>query len=312
MQPALVTCAGRSVADFPGAFRDRRNLVSGPLAMMGGGAFTDAATVRRFGGNKFPLLVRAGHTVTVTIAPASRRLAALGYGPAPQGRELVLRDAHRAITFVACPRGKSGGSSADGEPVTFWSGFVLAGAPACVGLDVVADGRPRRRVRLALGRRCEAPPPLRGCATRAESGRQEDGRARPGEIGVGPLRFAGLARLASRRELRLGRSSGRYRVKAGLLLPAGIRATLSIGREARGWAALAYAPRPDADGDRAVRLQACAADEPAFSHEGTVGPITGFAGGFVLTRPGCVPLEVRLPGRPVVRRRVSFGAGRCR
>ena len=146
------TCAMRSTADFPRGFESRRNLVVGPLAMIGGRTFTDSATARRFGGNKYPLLVRNGHTATVTIAPGSRRVAALGYGPLPEG-EVGLRDGHRAVRFVACPRGKAG-SSADGRPVTFWAGFVLTGGPACVALDVDADDLPRRRVKIGVGRRC--------------------------------------------------------------------------------------------------------------------------------------------------------------
>jgi hypothetical protein len=47
------------------------------------------------------------------------------------------------------------GSSADGQPVTFWSGFVLTAAPRCVPLDVWVDDEPApRRVVLAMGVRC--------------------------------------------------------------------------------------------------------------------------------------------------------------
>ena len=314
-----VGCDTQSGAGFPGAYANRRNRVVGPLAMIGGATPTGPANVAKHGGNKFPLLVRAGHTVTVSVPASHRATAGLNYGFQP------LR-AH-TITFTACSAGRSE-SRADG-PVTFWSGFVLTTTPSCVPLDVWVDyRRPRRRVGVALGRGCagagiRAPqPPLRGCATRAESGSPEDGRPRPDEVTVGPLRFAGLARLADRRQLGFEpdpgvRNSGVDGVKVGLLVPAGARATLSIGAGARGWAALQYAPRqpgigPHPAGEPAVRLQACAADEPAFSHDGTVGPVTGFSGGFVLARPGCVPLEVRVPGRPVVRVRVSFGVGRCR
>ena len=308
-----VGCAQQSGADFPGAYTRRGNLVAGPLALVGGATFTDAATVRRFGGNKFMALLRPGHTATVSVAASHRATAGLTYGshvtgePAPE----------RTVTFTSCPAGRSR-SSANG-PVTFWSGFVTTSVPACVPLDVWIDAEPRRRVGVPLGRRCARPapkPPLRGCDTRAEGGSQEDGRARPDEVAVGPLRFAGLGRVASRGELNLDRTSGRYGVKAGVLVPAGMRATLSIAARARDWAALDYAPHlpgvaRDPDGDPVVRFQACAAHEPAFSFDGTVGPVTGFPGGFVLTRPGCVPLEVRVAGRPVARRVVSFGAGRC-
>jgi hypothetical protein len=148
------TCATRSEAQFPGAFSRRANLVVGPLALVGAAAFTPPDVVRRFGGNKFPLLVRAGHRVTVELSRATRRRAALGYGPLPQG-EVRLRDGHRVVTFVACRRNRDSGSSADGAPVTFWSGFVLARSPQCVRLRVWVDDEPSpRRTAVPLGRDC--------------------------------------------------------------------------------------------------------------------------------------------------------------
>ena len=155
-------CSTRSEADFPGAFTSPRNLVVGPLVLMGG-AYTDASTVRDFGGNKFPLLLKAGHTVTVRLAARGRRVAGLAYGPLPQGKT-TMRDTYRSVTFVACRPGKRSrhyspdgpsGTYADGVNVTFWSGFVLSRRPSCVPLEVyVDDARSPRRVGLPLGRRC--------------------------------------------------------------------------------------------------------------------------------------------------------------
>jgi len=158
-------CSTRSEADFPGAYTSPQNLVVGPLALIGG-AYTDADTVREFGGNKFPLLVKSGHVVTVRVgrrAPRARRVAGLAYGVLPQ-RETTLRDTHRTVTFVACRPGKApdhyspsgpSGSHADGTSVTFWSGFVLARRPTCVALEIYVDNeRSPRRVGLPLGRRC--------------------------------------------------------------------------------------------------------------------------------------------------------------
>jgi hypothetical protein len=155
-------CSTRSEAEFPGAFTDPRNLVVGPLVLVGG-AYTDAATAREFGGNKFPLFVKAGHTVTVRLATRGRRSAGLGYGPQPQG-EGTLRDTYRSVTFVACKPGKApryysangpSGTYADDVNVTFWSGFVLTRRPACIPLDIyVDDAASPLRVGLALGRRC--------------------------------------------------------------------------------------------------------------------------------------------------------------
>ncbi|HWM09794.1 MAG TPA: hypothetical protein VNO82_10620 [Solirubrobacteraceae bacterium] len=136
---ATENCSTRSEATFAGAYKSPRNLVVGPLALVGG-AYTDPGTVREFGGNKFPLLVRAGRTVTIRVAGAAR----LAYGPLPEG-EIRLRDAYRSVTFKACRR----------RGTTFWSGFVLTPEPACVALDVYIDGSlVPRRAGLALGRRC--------------------------------------------------------------------------------------------------------------------------------------------------------------
>lgn len=152
-RPAREDCSTRSEAQFPGAFTDERNLVVGPLVLMGGTS-TDARTVREFGGNKFPLLVKAGHTVKVQIAQRGQRSAGLAYGPLPEG-ETQLRDTFRSVTFVACRPGVRSGSSADGIAVTFWSGFVLIRTPACVPLKIHVDKeRSPRRVGLSLGRRC--------------------------------------------------------------------------------------------------------------------------------------------------------------
>jgi hypothetical protein len=127
-------------------------VVVGPLVLVGA-AYTPASTVREFGGNKFPALVRAGHRVTVALSRRTRRVAGLGYGPLPQAVELSPRDGHRVVTFIACrPGEKPGGSTADGQPVTFWSGFVLTSSPRCVPLDVWVDDEPSpRHIVLEMG-----------------------------------------------------------------------------------------------------------------------------------------------------------------
>lgn len=147
-------CSTRSEADFPGAFADSRNVVAGPLVIVGA-AYTPPDVVREFGGNKFMVLVAAGHRVTLQLTRRTRRVAGLAYGPLPQG-EVRLRDAHRAVAFRACRRGRPSGSSVDGRAVTFWSGFVLAREPACLPLYAWIDDEPRpRRLVLGMGvRRC--------------------------------------------------------------------------------------------------------------------------------------------------------------
>jgi hypothetical protein len=158
----LEACSTRSEALFPGAFTDPRNLVVGPLVLVGG-SYTPASTVHEYGGNKFPLLVKAGHTVTVRLGRGARG-AGLAYGPLPEGRQTRLGDTYRSVTFAACRPGKASrsysangpsGSYADAVNVTFWSGFVLSRTPACVPLAFYVDGAARPiRAGLQLGRRC--------------------------------------------------------------------------------------------------------------------------------------------------------------
>ena len=157
----LEDCSMRSEATFPHALADPRNVVAGPLVFIGAG-YTSESTVRRFGGNKFPLLVKAGHTVTVTVAPSVRAVAALAYGPLPQGRNLRVRDGHDTVTFVACRDDQPSGSTADG-PVTFWPGGILADRPTCVPLDVYVDDQPSPlHIEVSLGVRCPASDVPRG------------------------------------------------------------------------------------------------------------------------------------------------------
>ena len=154
----VADCAGQSSAGFPGAFSHPRNLVVGPLALMGGAAYTPPDVVREFGGNKFPLLVLEGHRVTVEVPRALRKVVALGYGPLPQGH-VSLRDGHAVVRFVACRRRSA--SRADGRRVTFWSGFVLTSGPRCVPLRVWVDDEPAPRPAvIRLGERhCRPPAP---------------------------------------------------------------------------------------------------------------------------------------------------------
>jgi hypothetical protein len=151
------TCRYQSSASFPKAFGLRRNLVVGPLVFVGGAAFTAAPTVRRFGGNKYPVLLRAGHRVTVEITRATGRKVALGYSNRmrrlPDGERHVA-DGDRVVRFIACARGH-GLSDVDGQHVTFWSGSILAEASRCVRMRVWVDDDPApRSAQIELGRRC--------------------------------------------------------------------------------------------------------------------------------------------------------------
>jgi hypothetical protein len=92
--------------------------------------------------------------VAIRVPHPVRTVARLGYGPLPQG-EVHVADGHVAVTFRACVADEPAFST-DGAvgAFTFWSGFVLADAPACVPLDISVDGSERpRRVVLELGMR---------------------------------------------------------------------------------------------------------------------------------------------------------------
>lgn len=153
-------CSGQSSAGFPHGFTSADKLVVGPLAMVGAGRMTDAATAREFGGNKFPVLVAAGHRVTIELTPRTRRFASLYFGTHRRtNREVTVRDGNRVVTFHSCSA-KRAQSRADDDAVTFWSGFVMVSKPSCVSLQVWVDDEPAPRpAHIALGRRCAAASP---------------------------------------------------------------------------------------------------------------------------------------------------------
>jgi hypothetical protein len=142
---AVIGCADRSEASFPRAFEDRGNIVVGPLVLVGGREPVDEASARRTGGAKYPLLVRAGHRVTVAV----RDGAGLAY------RHSGRRTGPAALTFAACPPGTRHDSQAGRREVTFFSGFVVVRSPRCVRLDAWPDrARTPRRATLAIGAGC--------------------------------------------------------------------------------------------------------------------------------------------------------------
>lgn len=147
------TCAHQSSAEFPDAYDDPHNLVIGPLVLMDGRVYSSPETVRRVGGQKYPALLTPGHTVKVALSPRARRTAALTYADSMHSVRR-LDDGLRVVTFHPCDR-RDAQSRAGGRVVTFWSGFILAGAPRCVHLKIWIDGASTpRRAALPIGRRC--------------------------------------------------------------------------------------------------------------------------------------------------------------
>jgi hypothetical protein len=174
-------------------------------------------------------------------------------------------------------------------------------------------------VMIALAWRADAssppPAPVRSCDTRVEGGAPAAQFARPTDVVAGPIAFTGLARVADRGAFRRLRTRGVYVVKAAARVRANRVVTLVVPSAYRARASLSYAGsrlRSVADGVPAVRFEACASNEPAFSYRGTVGPWTGFNGGFLVSRSLCLPIEVWVDGRRApIRKLISFGKGRC-
>jgi hypothetical protein len=151
---APATCRHQSSAGFS---KSTRNLVVGPLVLVGARDYTSPEALVRLGGQKYPAVVLAGHRVTVELSPAVGRSTSLLYADdhwkLPDGGRTV-RDGHRVVRFRACP-GDRGTSSYDGREATFWSGFVLTTVPRCLRLRIwVDDERTPRRARIPFGRRC--------------------------------------------------------------------------------------------------------------------------------------------------------------
>jgi len=147
---APATCRHQSSAGFDKSSRD---LVVGPFILVGGRKYSPPDVIARFGGQKYPALVRAGHRVVVEIVRAESPTTSLFYADAKgDGRE--VSDGHRVVDFRSCSEDRAG-SAYGAHQATFWSGFILASKPRCVHLRVWVDReRTPRRARVPLGRRC--------------------------------------------------------------------------------------------------------------------------------------------------------------
>jgi hypothetical protein len=151
-----------------------------------------------------------------------------------------------------------------------------------------------------------ASPPTRTCEQRIEAGGAplRFPARRSGRVFAGPLALSGLfprtpAGLGPRHE------NGRYSVKVGALVRTGRAVVLSVPAGYRGTLFLHYAS--PGSGEPVVRIEPCPPSTPAFSYDGPVGAVTGFSGGFEVTRPGCFPLDVAVVGGRSFRVRLSLG-----
>ena len=147
--------------------------------------------------------------------------------------------------------------------------------------------------------------PTRDCRGRIESGRGPLSLVQHRAIVVGPIAFSGLLDAAPRRALGPWGDDGRLGRKSGVVVRAGRAVVLSVPERYRDRLFLHYT-RGEA-GTSEVRFVPCPPGTRAFSYDGRVGPVTGFSGGFSMTKPGCYPLDVRVEGGRAYRVRIAFG-----
>ncbi len=147
--------------------------------------------------------------------------------------------------------------------------------------------------------------PTRDCRGRIESGRGPLGFAQHRAVVVGPIAFSGLLDAAPRRALGPWGNDGRLGRKSGVVVRAGRAVVLTVPERYRDRFFLHYT-RGEA-GTSVVRIVPCPPGTRAFSYDGTVGAVTGFSGGFSMTRPGCYPLDVLVEGGRTQRVRIAFG-----
>jgi hypothetical protein len=174
-------------------------------------------------------------------------------------------------------------------------------AAAVVALSAVAAAA-------AVGQ--EEPVPTRDCRSRGDPSTGRPVRfASARDVVVGPISFAGLARAATRPGLGVPRPDGTWFVKSGAKILWGRPVLLAVGERARASLSLGYAPRGEPS--VAVRFEPCRPGTRMYRSGGRLRRVTAFPGGFVVARPGCYELEVRVERGRSFRRTVSFGAGSC-
>jgi hypothetical protein len=151
---APATCRHQSSAAFP---RSARDVVVGPLVLVGAREYSSPEVIARRGGQKYPALVLAGHRVTVELPPTVQDSTSLFYADdhwtQPDGSPTV-GEGHRVVAFSSCATDRAE-SSYGRRKATFWSGFMLTTVPRCLRLRIwVDDARTPQEARIPLGKRC--------------------------------------------------------------------------------------------------------------------------------------------------------------
>lgn len=172
----------------------------------------------------------------------------------------------------------------------------------------------------AAGVHAVGPVPVRLCSDRGEGKAPITRFSTPSDVIAGRVAFRSLRTFSSRTKLlksALGTGKDRvYFVKAAAIVRTGAPVAISIVPRDRHLAALTFVRGTGSVGlglgYPIERLEPCAPGTKAFAYKGKVGPLTGFPGGFVVTRPACVTIVVTSGKATPIRRIVSLGAGACR
>ena len=151
----------------------------------------------------------------------------------------------------------------------------------------------------------EPPPPTRDCSGRTEPTRGHLRFATANDVVVGPVSFTSL-RLASSRRAGSRRPDGTILIKAAAKVLWGAPVTVSIAPRDRVLVSLEYTRTPAP----AVRFVGCPPGMRMWNGLRYLR-VTGFSGGFAVTKRGCYELEVRADGRQGYRRTGSLGGGDC-
>ena len=156
--PAATFVRGCDVASSVPAYpTDRRDLVAGPIRMIGGRKLARARARdqhtwpgTRLRVIKLPVAITGARSVTVAVGRRHRNVVSLGFAPDSRNPKRVS-DGDRVVRFGVCPR--------DGRITGYPGGLIYGGRwKRCIGLEFWVEGRERpirRNLSLGAGRRCD-------------------------------------------------------------------------------------------------------------------------------------------------------------
>jgi hypothetical protein len=157
-----------------------RDVVRGPLALIGGRVVQRHRMPMGTDGMRLGVLLRAGHRAMLALAPESREDVALQYR-----MEGSQRPPDISVGFAPCDPStpRFGGDGTVGR-ATAWAGGLLARRPTCARLLVWVDDVRQRDVRLPLGEPCRPPAATRavGCSAGSPAARPASGGVQVGAL----------------------------------------------------------------------------------------------------------------------------------